>query len=263
MAKETTTTKKPTATKTTTKEKEVVSVEEVIETKDNKNENNTSVDPTEQMMQMFQQQLFEMQRKLDESLKANAILQAAQNIPPQIIVQSEKTMSSKKVKCLNLLHGILSVSTEPNGGGRPYVFESYGEQKMIKYDDVAEIASAYPYTVEKGLFYIADREVLSSLGIESNYEEVYTKELLDKIIYLREESDVDLLLTAEPNLRAELFKEVAKLINANEVIDYNYIRRIRKEAKVDLEELAEKIKMADPTVSVEEKAQMDNVVVGI
>lgn len=262
MAKETTTTKKPAATKSTTKVKEVAVVEEAIETEDSKNGENVTVDATAQMMQMFQAQLLEMQRKLDESLKENATLKAAQVATPQIIVQSEKTMSSKQVRCMNLFHGILSVSTEPDGAGRPYVFDSYGDTRMIKYDDVSAIASSYPNTVEKGIFYILDRDVVENLGIAPNYEKVYTKDILDKIIYLRDESDIELLLNAEETMRPELFKEVAKLINANEVIDYNHIRRIRKETGVDLEELADKIKMADPEVSVEEKAKMDNVVVG-
>lgn len=192
----------------------------------------------------------EMQAQI-ESLKSQPV-----NVVPQVIVQQDKGMSGKKVRCINLMNCALNVSTEPDGKGRVFTFEKYGDYKILKYDDVADIVASYPYTMGNGLLYISDKEVVEELGLTYEYSKLYTKEKIDKLIYLREESDVDLLLGMESNLQETTLNRIAQLINKNEKFNYNFLKRIKEETDFDLEETAKRWKLADPHVSIEEKEEL-------
>lgn len=172
---------------------------------------------------------------------------------PQVIIQQDKGVASKKARCINLLNCELNVSTEPNGAGRVFTFNKYGDYKILRYDYIAEIFASYPYTMEHGLLYIADKDIVEELGLTDEYSKLYTKELIDELVYLRRESDVDLLIGMEENLRRTTIKRIAELFNANESYNFNYLRRIKEEIDVDIEEMAKELKLLDPTVSKEEK----------
>lgn len=172
---------------------------------------------------------------------------------PQVIIQNDKGVAGKKARCINLLNCELNVSTEPNGAGRVFTFNQYGDYKILKFDYIAEIVASYPYTMEHGLLYIADKDIVEELGLTDEYSKLYTKELIDELVYLRRESDIDLLIGMEENLRRTTVKRIAELFNANESYNFNFLRRIKDEIDVDIEEMAKELKLLDPTVSKEEK----------
>ena len=173
-----------------------------------------------------------------------AEMQAQINNQPQstTIIQQANNMSSKKVKVINLMHNPLNLATEPNGKGRVYTFKNYGDSKLIKYDDLVEIVSAYPNTMEQGFAYICDKEAVEALGLTSEYEKLFDKKTMDKLIWLREEADLNLFLGMNKNLQESTAVEIAKLLNANERIDYNYIRAIKDKTGIDIEQIAINLK---------------------
>ena len=78
---------------------------------------------------------------------------------PTTIIQQESRLNSKKVKVVNLMHNTLNISTEPRGMGRVYTFKNYGDSRLIKYDDLADIVAVYPKTMEGGFAYIFDNHL--------------------------------------------------------------------------------------------------------
>ena len=92
--------------------------------------------------------------------------------------------------------------------------------------------------MEHGLAYICDKEVVESLGLADEYEKLFDKETMDRIVWLRTESDLELFLGMAESLQKSLAKRVAELINANERIDYNYIKVIKDKTGIDIEEIA-------------------------
>ena len=158
------------------------------------------------------------------------------------MVQKESNLGGKKIKCINLMHSVVNISTEPDGLGRVYTFEKYGDYKMIKFDDLSDIVSSYPYTMENGLIYISDREAVEELGLSEEYDKLYTKEIMDRVVYLREQSDVDIFVGMEKHMQESTAVEIAKLMNANERMDYNYLREIKDKTGLDIEEIAKELK---------------------
>ena len=157
---------------------------------------------------------------------------------PTTIIQQSNSMSSKKVKVVNLMHNPLNISTEPNGKGRIYAFRDYGDSKLIKYDDLVEILSSYPNTMEKGYAYICDKEAVESLGLVEEYKSLFNKATIDKMIRLREEVDLELFLGMDKDLQESTSVEIAKRLNAKEQIDYNYLRTIKDKTGIDIESIA-------------------------
>lgn len=182
----------------------------------------------------------------ENAIIAQLMEQIAQ-LQSQINNQSKQQSSAKedfglkKIKCVNLMHNPINVSTEPNGGGKVYTFEKYGDYRMIRFDDLSDILSSYPYTMEHGLIYITDSKVVEAFGLTDEYSKLYDKATMDKIVYLREETDVDLFIGMEKNLRESTAREIAKLMNQNERMDYNYLRRIKDECNLDIEQIAKDI----------------------
>ncbi len=159
-----------------------------------------------------------------------------------VVNNTNDAIRGKKVKVINLMQNPLNISTEPNGGGRTYSFKNYGDSRLIKFDDLADIVASYPYTMEHGLAYICDKEVVEELGLADEYSKLFDKERMDKVIWLKEESDLELFLGMDINLQESTAKRIAELMNANERMDYNYLRTIKEKTGIDIEEIAKELK---------------------
>lgn len=222
--------KKTTTTRTNAKK--------AVETTNNNNNNNDEL--IKQLMKQIElqnEQMAKMQKEIENAKNS------------QIVVQGNNALSGKKIKVINLMHNPLNVSTEPNGLGRNYNFNAYGDHKMIKFDDLSDIVSSYPYTMEHGFLYIADNNAVEALGLSEEYENIYSKEIMDELVYLREEHFVDMFLGMAKKLQESTAIEIARLINANETMDYNYLRKIKDKAGIDIEHIANEIKkeMSNPS----------------
>ena len=111
---------------------------------------------------------------------------------------------------------------------------------MIKFDDLANIVNNYPNTMESGLIYIADKQAVEELGLAEDYAKLYDKKTLDKIIRLRDSSDVDMLLgISNKELLESTILAIAERINQNESYDYNSLNRIKVESGYDIVKIAE------------------------
>ena len=105
--------------------------------------NNDQSEIIKQLMEQIQKQNEQMELLKKEIDNKNS---------QQVIVQQQgNNFSSKKIKCINLMHNPLNVSTEPNGRGRVYNFPNYGDVRMIKFDDLSDIGASYPNKMEDGL----------------------------------------------------------------------------------------------------------------
>ena len=152
--------------------------------------------------------------------------------------QKETTLMGKKIKCINLMHNPLNVSTEPLGRGKMFEFSKYGETKLIKFDELSDIVSSYPNTMGQGLLYIANTEAVEELGLSDEYVNIHPKELLDTMLYLRRDMDVDIFLTLPKAMQESMAIEIARLINANETIDLNRLRKIKDGTGIDVDEIS-------------------------
>ena len=207
------------------------------ETTPKKVEEKKTDDSQEELIKKLMAQLEEQNAKMAEMQKQ------IDNKSQTVVVNADNNaIRGKKVKVVNLMQNPLNLSTEPNGMGRIFTFNKYGDSKLIKFDDLADIVASYPYTMEHGLAYICDKEVVEELGLADDYAKLFDKERMDKVVKLREESDLDLFLGMDINLQESAARRIAELINANERMDYNYLRTIKEKTGIDIEEIAKELK---------------------
>ena len=90
---------------------------------------------------------------------------------PVVVSNNNESIRGKKVKVVNLMQNPLNISTEPNGGGRTYSFKNYGDSRLIKFDDLADIvASEETVTKQKIVSEKAKTTTVKNLK-HKNYEQ--------------------------------------------------------------------------------------------
>lgn len=185
----------------------------------------------------------ELKRKNDElaemllKLQAQVTMLATSGMPQQ----KENSLVGKKIKCINLMHNPLNVSTEPLGRGKVFEFQKYGDTKLIKFDELSDIVASYPNTMEQGLLYIANPEAVEELGLSDEYVDVVPKELLDTLVYLRRDMDVDVFVSLPRTMQDSIAVEIARLINVNETIDLNRLKKIKDETGIDIDAISKAV----------------------
>lgn len=180
---------------------------------------------------------------IKEMQKANEKLkEELANTKQTVVVNNTDNIVGKKIKCINLLHNPLNVSTEQDGKGRLFTFEKYGDTRLIRFDDLSDIVASYPNTMESGACYICNKDAVELLGLTEEYELLYDKKTIDKLIYLKNESDVDLFIGMNKVLQDSTAREIARLVNEGETFDLNYLAKIKEETNLDILEIAKSIR---------------------
>ena len=196
--------------------------------------------------QDIQKELDDTKSALKDALEAIAQMKEQMSQQPQVTVVNNDRRPNAKLKCINLYHGYLNVSTEPYGQGRVYEFKEYGQVQYIKYDDMLDIISSYPNTIASGLLYIVDKDFCDEQGVYEDMDKIYTKEMLDKLVYLREDMDVELLKGMSKPMLENVIMEIARLYNANEEMEPNKLAEIKKDLGYDIIKIAKDIKIDSP-----------------
>ena len=214
--------KKTNTNTTTQKTTKIIKQDEDKETERLKEENES-----------LQKMLASMQEQITTLMKQG-------NSAPQVQVVKDVGSSGKKVKVMSLIHNPINVSTDVNGGGRVKSFHKYGDVRTIKFDDLSDIVSAYPNTFNKGYLYIMDNDVVSELGLTDEYSStVYSKEQVDNIVNLTDETAVNLFMGMDKDLRDSTAKAIARNLKNGKNYDYNLIHMIKTETGIDIQSIAD------------------------
>lgn len=218
-------TEKPTTKKekATTKTEKTEKVEKPTKTVDAEKE-----DLKEQNKQMAEM-LKQMQAQIEQLKAESNKVQVIQTVGS----------SGKKVKVINLTHCPVSVSTEGDGQGIVKTFNKYGDVLTIKFDVLSDMVANYQNTFSRGYLRILDKDVVDELSLTDEYEELYTKEMIDEIINLQTDGAVDLFINMDDTLRETTARTIAMNLKNGQVYDFNRLHRIEKETGINIEKLSE------------------------
>lgn len=219
LATEKPTTKKEKATTKTEKTEKVAEPKTVDAEKEDLKEQN------KQMAEMLKQMQAQIEQLKAESNKVQVIQTVGS--------------SGKKVKVINLAHCPVSVSTEGDGQGIVKTFNKYGDVLTIKFDVLSDMVANYQNTFSRGYLRILDKDVVDELSLTDEYEELYTKEMIDEIINLQTDGAVDLFINMDDTLRETTARTIAMNLKNGQVYDFNRLHRIEKETGINIEKLSE------------------------
>jgi len=221
-------------TSTTAEAKEKKPAEEIVEKTKVESAKESDLDIMQKQMALMQAQLAEAMAKLETQATVS------QPHVPQVL-------GGAKIKVINMLDYRVNLSTEPNGGGRSFVFEGYGDSRSIKFDDLENCYASYRKTFEDGWLYIADNKAVQELGLTEEYQHFYDKATVDKIILLPTENEVNMFIGLPHDLQESTASIIAEKMESGVKYDLNLINQIEKSTEINFGKLVSDIKSYQQT----------------
>ena len=185
-------------------------------------------------------ELEQTKKMLAEMQAQMAKMQEQMSAKTEVVVKQMPSRSNDKIKCISLSPNPVNISTLPNNRGKKFTFEKYGSSWSIRRGDLEDVVSSYENTMKSGLIYVCDRDFIEEQGLDEHYNNsLYSKELLDKLVYLRDDADVEMFLNMSKQLQEATAVRIARLFKMNEHYEPNVLARIKTEAGFDIEQMAQ------------------------
>lgn len=196
--------------------------------------------PTKPLKTEAEIELEQTKKMLAEMQAQMAKMQEQMSAKTEVVVKQMPSRSNDKIKCISLSPNPVNISTLPNNRGKKFTFEKYGSSWSIRRGDLEDVVSSYENTMKSGLIYVCDRDFIEEQGLDEHYNNsLYSKELLDKLVYLRDDADVEMFLNMSKQLQEATAVRIARLFKMNEHYEPNVLARIKTEAGFDIEQMAQ------------------------
>lgn len=216
------------------------------------NIDNNEVDMAKMIAEM-QLQMEQMRKQLEES-KSQAESSNKEKTELQQLVEALQSNSSndkplpKKVKVMSLITNKYNLTTEPNGQGKQFTFDEFGDVVTMKTTELEEILSIQKQRTqaEEGWFYILDKDIVEDQELTDSYENISNKETLEHVIKLDSDNCVDIFCGLGKEMQDSLATKMAELILDGVRLDRNRISDISMRADIDIEEIAKSIERTKP-----------------
>jgi len=133
------------------------------------------------------------------------------------------------IKVVSLYPGWLNLSTKASGKGKAFLFKSFGETKRILYSDLVEILEVYRHFLEKGYFYIMNRNVIRKNGLDDVCKSVLTHQNIEMILMGKNDDNIVSLFKSANESQREVITDmlISKML-ANEEVDLNLIDKLTR-----------------------------------
>ena len=127
-------------------------------------------------------QLQEMVKMLQEQVQN--LLREKQEYKEEVESKSETAIDNptRMIKVISLCPNALYLSQGERGEGKIYNFPTMGSKKMIPANILDDIVSSHLTFAEKGYFYICDKQFVEEHGLESEYQQMKSPEIITTIL---------------------------------------------------------------------------------
>lgn len=181
------------------------------------------------------------------------------SIAPTNPVIDKTSLMTRKINVISLIPNPATLSTEKGGGGKTFLFPTYGSKQKIRMDDLENIVILTKQIAqetqlnlsggetpssffERGEFYICDAEAVEELGLSDYYEDILDKTKIDEIVNLTTDLSISLFEGANTRIRENIVSLIIdKLVNGA-IYDYGKLHRISEIYGRDITEMAENVK---------------------
>lgn len=190
-----------------------------VVTQDNKE---VAVDVTQELLKKLE----EMQNQLAQ-LKAEN--EAFKNHQIEDIDEDEEEINGDTdIPVISQTVGKLVLSTDGNGIGTVYRFDSFGEVHDIPFADLKDIVKNKPRFAKEGAYYISNAQAVKKLRLTKEYENIVDNKIFEHI--LDEKSDVVISTYKNaPKLQQEqIVSMIEEKIDRGQDVDGNVLVKIGK-----------------------------------
>lgn len=150
----------------------------------------------------------------------------------------------KAIPVMSLFDGMLNLSTQPNGQGKSYTFNRFGEVRNIVYSDLRDIIGSNFSFAKEGLFYVMDEKIVFENGLTEYYEKMLNKEAIENIIETDKENILNIFDSAPKSQKETIVDIIVGKMAKGESFDLNKVSIISDKIGKDINTMVKDLKFS-------------------
>lgn len=169
-------------------------------------------------------ELAKMLKKMQAQMESLQNQFNAQNSDNNNIVVTQSDNITRTVKVISLVPNTYNLTTQPNGRGKLYTFNKFGDSLNIRFTDMQDILNIYGQQFESGMAILTNKKDYDDLAIGYLWDSVISKDKLDRLLELKDEESIDVILNMDKDTQERIARIIAQKIFDGVNYNYNVIR---------------------------------------
>ena len=190
-------------------------------------------DELAKMLKKMQAQMESLQNQFD-----------AQNSDNNNIVVTQSDNITRTVKVISLVPNTYNLTTQPNGRGKLYTFNKFGDSLNIRFTYMQDILNIYGQQFESGMAILTNKKDYDDLAIGYLWDSVISKDKLDRLLELKDEESIDAILNMDKDTQERIARIIAQKIFDGVNYNYNVIRDLEDNG-IEINSIVEMLKAGE------------------
>ena len=190
-------------------------------------------DELAKMLKMMQAQMESLQNQFN-----------TQNSDNNNIVVTQSDNITRTVKVISLVPNTYNLTTQPNGRGKIYTFNKFGDSLNISFMDLQDIINFYGQQFESGMAILTNKKDYDDLAIGYLWDSVISKDKLDRLLELKDEESIDAILNMDKDAQERIARIIAQKIFDGVNYNYNVIRDLEDNG-IEINSIVEMLKAGE------------------
>lgn len=189
-------------------------------------------------------ELAKMLKKMQAQMESLQNQFNAQNSDNNNIVVTQSDNITRTVKVISLVPNTYNLTTQPNGGGKIYTFNKFGDSLNIRFTDMQDILNIYGQQFESGMAILTNKKDYDDLAIGYLWDSVISKDKLDRLLELKDEESIDAILNMDKDTQERIARIIAQKIFDGVNYNYNVIRDLEDNG-IEINSIVEMLKAGE------------------
>lgn len=189
-------------------------------------------------------ELAKMLKKMQAQMESLQNQFNAQNSDNNNIVVTQSDNITRTVKVISLVPNTYNLTTQPNGRGKLYTFNKFGDSLNIRFTDMQDILNIYGQQFESGMAILTNKKDYDDLAIGYLWDSVISKDKLDRLLELKDEESIDAILNMDKDTQERIARIIAQKIFDGVNYNYNVIRDLEDNG-IEINSIVEMLKAGE------------------
>lgn len=189
-------------------------------------------------------ELAKMLKKMQAQMESLQNQFNAQNSDNNNIIVTQSDNITRTVKVISLVPNTYNLTTQPNGRGKLYTFNKFGDSLNIRFTDMQDILNIYGQQFESGMAILTNKKDYDDLAIGYLWDSVISKDKLDRLLELKDEESIDAILNMDKDTQERIARIIAQKIFDGVNYNYNVIRDLEDNG-IEINSIVEMLKAGE------------------
>lgn len=189
-------------------------------------------------------ELAKMLKKMQAQMESLQNQFNAQNSDNNNIIVTQSDNITRTVKVISLVPNTYNLTTQPNGRGKLYTFNKFGDSLNIRFTDMQDILNIYGQQFESGMAILTNKKDYDDLAIGYLWDSVISKDKLDRLLELKDEESIDVILNMDKDTQERIARIIAQKIFDGVNYNYNVIRDLEDNG-IEINSIVEMLKAGE------------------